>query len=657
MTCRPLLCATLLGLGLPLAAQDLRQVDPLTLDATTAACEDFYQHANGGWLRATPVPAGSGSHGLFDELRERHRNERLRLITHLGADPAREGEPLADFLASGLDEAAISAHGRTDLTRLLSELPNLAKPAEQLPPLLSRLHAQGLPVLFSADVAHLAEGPQLRLLAGGLGLPDRDYYLREDAPSRELLSHYRGYVEQVLKLAGSADPAGDAAWVLDAEMRLARGWPAYGEPQADASALSLRDLQRRFPTINWRDWLAAQGLRPRDIAIAHPAFFTELEALMTTAHPVQWQAYLRFHLAHLLAPFLDAEFVTAHDMLYQRVLRGRSAPLTRAERVLAAGERVLGPAFERELVAWLLPAGKRASLEAMIAAIRAELRDGLATAPWLDPASREPAQARLDRLIVEIAEAADGALLDGASFDRSRFSSNVLIAARRLHQERLAPLSARRGAAKRRAQGTPTMAAQYDPRNNTLQLGIGMLQPPLFAADGDLALQYGSLGALIGHELLHGFDLIGAAWAGETPSAERVQAFDEHTAPLKAQFDAYTALAERTVNGTRTLPENAADLAGVELAWAALEPQLSSLPPLADGYSPAQRFHYGWAQMWRRNYRDDELLRRLEQDPQAPSRFRVNGPLSHQPAFAAAFACAATSPMVRDGAQRVQMFP
>jgi putative endopeptidase len=658
MTRRLLLCAILVAVGPPpLAAQSSVAIDPRELDTGVAACVDFYRHANGGWLRTHPVPAGAGSHGLFDELRERHRQQRLQLVAHLAAQPSRQGEPLADFLASGLDEAAIEAHGRHDLDRLLGELDGMREPSKQVSALLAKLHAQGLPLLFRVDVAQLPSGPQLRLLAGGLGLPDRDYYLREDADARALLGHYRRYVEQLLSLVGSADPGADAAWVLDAEMRLARGWPPHGEPAAETTALSLRDLQRRWPAIDWREWLRAQGLqRQRELALPNPAFFTELDALIANAHPVQWQAYLRFHLAHLLAPFLGSEFVAAHDALYQRVLRGRERPLGRAERVLEAGERVLGPAFEHELRAWLLPAPSEASLQQMIGHLRDALGQRLPGAPWLDAESRAGAEQRLERLSLEIAMIAEGIALEGLQFDRTRFSGNVLIAARQLHRERLAPLSAGRSASARRLQGTPPMALQYDPRSNKLQIGLGLLQPPLFEPAGDPALQYGALGALIGHELLHGFDLVGAAWAGQTPSQARVQAFETHTAPLREQFDGYRTVGGHAVDGSRTLAENAADLAGIELARAALQ----AAGPVAgeiDGHDASQRFYLGWARMWRRNYHDHELLRRLEQDPQAPSEFRVNGPLSHQADFAAAFGCQGGQPMFREPAERLQMFP
>ena len=640
------------------AAPSAAAVDPADLDASVAACSDFYRHANGGWLARTPVPPGLGSFGLFDELRERHRQQRLVLVRELAADPARQGEPLADFLASGLDEAAIEAVARRDLDGLLALLGPLDKPARQVPGVVAALQARGLPLLFGSDVVHEDGSPRLRLLAGGLGLPDRDYYLRQDGPARALLGHYRSYVERLLTLAGSSTPADDAAWVLDAEMRLARGWPAAdGSTTSNRAVQTLRELQRRYPAIDWRGWLKANGLsRQNSLVLADPAYFDELNRLIAEAHPVQWRAYLRFQVAHLLAPFLGSEFLALHDEFFQRALRGREAP-TRAERVLEATERLLGPQFEQALGERLLPPPSRQAVEQLVDALRASLREGLATAPWLpDAEARQAAVARLDRLAVEIALPGASASAAEVRFDRGRYGDNVLRAAAGLQRERLQLLQ-RRGTT-RDALTTPAMAAQYDPRSNKLQLGLGVLQPPLFAADADPAQVHGSLGALIGHELLHGFDLAGAAWAGETPEPARIAAWERHVAPLRTQYDGYRSLGGRAIDGGRTLAENAADLAGLELAWRTLQQRHADLPPQdASGHSPAQRFHLGWARMWRRNHRDEDLLRRLQNDPYPPAEFRVNGPLPHQPSFLEAFGCRAGEPLFLAPEQRLRMFP
>jgi putative endopeptidase len=649
------ICTALLIFGAPVAAQDLR-FDSTHLDTSVSACTDFYRHANGGWLDRNPVPPGMGSHGLFDEMRQRHVQQRLGLLKQIAADPTGSGDPLADFIASGLDEATIESAGRLDLDVLLAPVAGIDQPARQVSNLIATLHARGLPLLFRADVVQRGGGPQLRLLAAGLGLPDREYYLREDAAARTLLGQYRGYVERILALAGSNDPANDAAWVLDAEMRLARGWPKMHDPAPDADAQALRALQRSYPAIDWRGWLKANGMtRHSSLALAEPAFFSELNQLLANAPAVQWRAYLRFHIAHLMAPFLGSDFVAAHDGFFERVLRNRATPVTRAERVLEAAERVLGPAFERAVAERLLPAPSRAAAEQLVADLRATLRDGLATAPWLhDEEARSAAVARLDMMAVELALPGAPADIDDIRFDRARYAENVLRAAVRLQRERQARLQ-QRGTI-RDAVTTPAMAAQYDPRSNKLQVGLGVLQPPLFDAAGDPAWNHGSLGALLAHELLHGFDLAGAAWAGETPTAQRIAAFEHHTAPLRAQYQAYRTPGDRPIDGARTLAENAADLAGIELAWRTLQVRHPELAENGTGHAPAQRFFLGWAQMWRRNYTDADLLRRLQVDPYPPSPFRVNGPLPHQAAFADAFGCSAGQPMFLPMEQRLSMF-
>jgi putative endopeptidase len=377
--------------------------------------------------------------------------------------------------------------------------------------------------------------------------------------------------------------------------------------------------------------------------------------LLANAPAVQWRAYLRFHIAHLMAPFLGSEFVAAHDSFFETLLRGRTTPVSRAERVLEAAERVLGPAFEALVGEQLLPAASRAAAEELVADLRASLRDGLVSAPWLhDDDARQAAVARLDMMAVELALPGAPATLGDIRFDRAGYADNVLRAAVRLQRERQARLQ-QRGTI-RDAQTTPAMAAQYDPRSNKLQVGLGILQPPLFDAGGDPAWNHGSLGALLAHEMLHGFDLAGAAWAGETPSAQRIAAFEHHTAPLRAQYQAYRAAGDRPIDGARTLAENAADLAGIELAWRTLQARHPDLAANGTGHAPGQRFFLGWAQMWRRNYTDADLQRRLQVDPYPPSPFRVNGPLPHQAAFAEAFGCSVGQPMSLPVEQRLSMF-
>jgi len=650
-----LLLPALLMFVPPLAAQSPDGIDPRNLDTTVAACTDFYRHANGGWLQRVAVPRGMPSFGLLDELERRHRQRELALIGELATDAARTGEPLADFVASGLDEATIEAAGRRQIDPLLAEFAKIGEPPKQVPALIAALQSRGLPVLFRVDVAEVGGKRMPIVFAGGLGLPDRDFYLREDGDTRDLLGRYRTYIEQLLTAAGSTDPAGEAAWVLDAEMRLARGWPGTTGNPAPPVVMTPRELRKRYPAFDWRDWIKAHDLKKQDaIAVADPAFFTELDSLVANAHPVQWRALLRFRVAHLLAPFLSGAFVDAHDGLFQRALRGRSDPRERSEQVLEATRRVLGPAFDAAMLQRYLPPADRQAAEAMVVRLRDTLGQRLASVPWLPDGERAAALTRLEQLSVEIAAPADAGIPEGLRFDRARYSENVLNAAARLQRDRLASLDARGAQALSRPQSTPPMAAQYDPRSNKLQLGLALLQPPLFQPQ-DPALTWGALGALLGHELMHGFDLAGAAWAGQTPDPARIEAWQRHTLPLVAQYNGMQALGQ-AVDGSRTLPENAADVGGLELAWHAWS---AADPGPADigGHSAAQRFFLGWAQLMRRNYRDDELLRLLRDDRQPPSEFRVNGPLAHLPTFAGAFGCKSGQPMVRDDAARLQMFP
>lgn len=652
---RSLLLPLLLAPCLAPQAQELPPIDPRHFDTSVAACTDFHRHVNGGWLDTHPVPRGSDSIGLFDQLEQQHRQRELALLRALAADPARAGEPLADFIASGLDAAAVEAAGAGPLDALLGQLDKLSAPPKQVPALLDTLQSRGLPVAFRIDVTEI-DGKRLPILhAGGLGLPDRDYYLRQDPAARELLGRYRAYVEQLLALVGSADPATDAAWVLDVEMRLARGWidTATATPPA---VLSISELRKRYPSLDWRGWQKAHGLKRADrFAIASPAFFSELDTLVSSGHPVQWRAWLRFRVAHLLAPFLGARFVELHDSLFERTLRGRSEPLERAERVLQSTSRVLASSFDQAMLQRYLPAEDRAAVERLVEAQRNALRAALPTVAWVPDEARGELTERLDKLSVEIAEPASEGVPDGLRFDRGRYLENVLKAAAALQKQRLDSLDAGSKAALPAPRGTPPLAGQYDPRSNKLQIGLALLQPPLFQPQSDPALTHGALGALIGHELIHAVDLAGAAWAGRTPDAARIDAWQTRTAPLVTMYDGLQS-AGQPIDGTRTLAENAADLGGLELAWRTFSATHDLRLPEQHGLTPAQRFFVGWAQMWRRNARDSELQRLLQNDLQAPAEWRVNAPLSQLAAFSDAWACKPGQPMRRHDAERVQLF-
>jgi putative endopeptidase len=663
----PLLAACLLAFCAGAAAQSNEQgLDPRNLDAKTPACRDFYQHANGGWLKANPVPPGFGSWGLFDELQQRNLLLQRQLLEQAASAPQDALDRLiGNLYASGMNEAAIEAAGAGPLAPIQQRIDKLKKPKD-LAPLLADLHARGLPILFDFGANDDVKDPSRRIAyanQGGLGLPDRDYYLRGDAETKTLLAAYRAYVERLLTLSGSADAVRDAGYVLDFETRLATASLSLlqlRDPNNSYRPMPVKTLQKRFPALDWRKFLRAQGQPKLDsVSFAHEAFFTEIENLAKTRPPEQWRAYLRFHVANALAPYLSRGFQDAHEALYLRTLRGTKEPLPRWQRVRDSVDALVGQALGQRYVAHHFPEATHAAATTLVQNVRGALRSRIEQSEWLGTEATAKALEKLDRLDVKLGHSERWPSYDGLEFAPDAYANNVLAAVAWRHKRQMAAIGQPREDWQW-PQPAHAVNAYYDPSRNQLVLPAGFLQPPLFDPAAEAAVNYGAAGALIGHELMHGFDAIGSTYGADGTIAPWLTPADANgfalrTKPLEAQYDAYTALGPVKVSGRLTLAENIADLAGLETAWAAFQ-TTSPDTKATQGTTPAQRFFLSWAQVWRRNYLDAELTVLLQTDVHAPAKFRVNGPLANLAPFAENFKCKAGTGFVRKAAERVEVW-
>ncbi len=632
------------------AQTPVASLDTRNLDTQIAACADFYQYANGGWLKANPIPSGFASWGTFEEMGlQSLLRQRALLETPVAADADASVHALGWLYAAGMDEAAIEAAGAAPLQPLLARIDQIKKPKD-VPPALADLHARGIPVLFDFGLNDDLNDPSMRIVyanQGGLGLPDRDYYLREDEATKNLMTAYQGYVERLLTLAGSKDPATDAAAVLKVETQLARASLTLlqlRDPNNSYRPIGVKELAKRLPNLKWPDYLKRQGIpKLASLSLAHEAFFRQADGLIASLPLEQWRAYLKFHAAHTLAPYLSSGFVQAHDAMYLRTLRGSQEPMPRWRRVLGTVDTLLPQALGQRYLASEFPQPRREAAQAMIDALRAALRARLETAPWLAGEARVAALAKLDALDVKLG--GPGMTLSYAGLDLSRgtYADKVLAATAWLHKLHMA------AAGKPRAdwqwpQPPQAVNLYYDPARNQLVVPAGIVQAPLFDPAADAAANYGALGALIAHEVFHGFDAIGSGFdaQGRIASwwqAADAEAFAARTKPLEAQYDAYKVLGQAPVSGRLTLAENIADLAGVEIAWDAFQAGKPDPAKKIDGQAPAQRFFLAYAQNWRRNYQDAELQLLSRIDVHAPAPFRVNGPLANFAPFADSFAC------------------
>lgn len=647
---RPLQFALLISAAATASAQtNERGLDARNLDGNVAACSDFYQYANGGWLKANPVPQGHGSWGTFEELEQRGIAQQ-RALLEAAANAADDDTTrlLGDLYASGMNESAIEAAGAAPLAPVFERIAKIRK-AKDLAPAIADLHARGLPLLFDFGINDDLKDPSRRIAyitQGGLGLPDRDYYLREDNDTRTLLAAYEAYVERLLTLSGSANPAQEADAVLAIESRLARQSLTLlqlRDPGNSYRVAAVKELDKTFPAFEWRKFMKAQGLAKVDnVSFAHVSFFTEANAALAAVPLEQWRAYLRFHVAHVLAPYLSSPFVQAHEALYLRTLRGNKEALPRWRRVRDSVDALLGYALGQRYAQQYLPAEAQAKAVALVESVRAAQRAQIERAPWLGTAARSAALAKIDALDMKIGAPERGPGYEGLTLSRESYAGNVLAIIAYVHKRLMATVDKPREDWQW-PQPAHVVNAYYDPARNQLVLPAGFLQPPLFDPAADAALNYGALGALVGHELMRGYDAIGSTFDAGGRIAPWLETADANayalrTKPLELQYDAYSAFGPVKVSGRLTLGSNIADLAGLQTAWAAFQAGNPGTQKV-DGHTPAQRFWLSWAQVWRRNYTDEELQLLVATDVHAPAKYRVNGPLSNLAPFAESFQC------------------
>ena len=651
--------------GLVHAQAPAQAIDPRQFDTSTPACKDFYQHATGGWLQANPVPAGFASWGTFEEIGLQGLLQQRALAEAAGSSDDAATRLVGDLYASGMNEAAVEAAGAAPLAPLLDRIAGITK-ARDIAPAIADLHARGIPVLFDFGANDDLANPARRIAyanQGGLGLSDRDYYLREDDDTRLLLMAYQGYVQRLLELSGSAAAATEAEWVLQIEKRLARAslsLTQLRDPQASYRIVSVKELDKTYPALRWKKFLKTQGVAAdATISLAHTVFFGEADALVRELAPEQWRAYLRFHIAHAMAPYLSAGFVDAHDAMYLRTLRGSKEPMPRWRRVLVTVDTLLGPALGQQYLQAHFPVDARNAAEALVEQIRVTLRGKLEQAPWLGTQARQLALAKIDALDIKLGGPDKKPSYEGLQLSSGAYAGNVLALVAWLHHRHMEVIDKVREEWQW-AQPAYAVNVYYDAARNQLVLPAGLMQAPVFDPAGDVAANYGALGSIVAHELMRGFDAVGSRFDAQGRLAPWWQtadanAFELRFKPLEAQYAAYPVLGQVKVNGQLTLAENIADLAGVEVALVALK----ALGPQPDvgNLSATQRYFYAYARLWQRNDRDDELQLLAQIDVHAPAKWRVNGPLANLEGFADGFNCkVGADSMIRTKAERVSVF-
>ena len=675
-TRRPALAALLCGVLATTAAaqQQTRPLDPANLDTTCAPCRDFFRFANGGWLARTELPGDRPLWGSFSELQDRNFEALKEVLTEAAADARSTGDPdlrkLGLFYGSCMDSTRVEREGLRPLAAELGRIDAMRSPAD-VQREIARLQQQQVNVGFSLHSTPDAKRSRrtiAEIWQAGLGLPDRDYYVKTDSASEATRRAYVDHVARMFRLSGSdsAASAASAARVMTLETALARASmtrEAQRDPESVYHLTSAAALERQAPSISWDAYFQELRLQPPSaVNVAQPRFLAAMDSLLNAAPAGAWRDYLRWRLLATAAPALSSPFVAESFRFNSTVLQGVQEMRPRWRRCVVATDEsmgeILGQAFVEK---YFTPEAKARALE-MVGNIREEFRDRLERLTWMSDATKAKAFRKLDAIVEKIGYPErwrDYSALQAGDvpyvlnlFDANRFEVRRDLAKVGHPTDRT-----------EWGMTPPTVNASYNPSFNAITFPAGILQPPFFDPHADDAVNYGGMGAVIGHEITHGFDDEGRQFDAEGNlsgwwDSTDTRAFNERARVLERQAGDYVEVDTLRVNGKLTLGENIADLGGLLIAHGAYRRSLEGKPAPAriDGLTGDQRFFLGWAQIWRTKIRPEFARMLLTVDPHGPAAFRVNGPLANMPAFAKAFGCGAGDPMVRGDSERVQIW-
>jgi putative endopeptidase len=652
-------------------------INPKNMDPSVKPEDNFFMYATGGWVKRTEIPPEYARWGSFNELIEKN-NDSLHGIAEKAAqtkeDPkvAPEVQKVGDYYASGMNEKAIDADRAKPLHEELSKIDAL-KDRNNVLKEIGHLHMIGAGALFGFGAGQDDKNSTMMIanaVQGGLGMPDRDYYTKTDDASKKLRDEYVQHMTKMLTLAGepAAKAGEDAKKIMALETALAeasRTRVELRDPQKNYNKMSQQELQALTPDWNWADYFKEIDLsEPGDINVHQPDFFKAANDTFKNTSIDDWKTYLRWHLVNAAADELSKDFVNENFRFNDTVLRGTKQIKPRWKRVVESTDGALGEALGKLYVADYFPPEAKARALELINNLKAALGDRIQTLDWMDEPTKQEALKKLAAFTVKIGYPEKWRDYSLLRIDRGPFVLNAM---------RAANFEARRDTRKigkpvdRTEWGmtTPTVNAYYRPTNNEIVFPAGILQPPFFNAKADDAVNYGGIGAVIGHEMTHGFDDRGRQYDAvgnlrDWWSAESAAKFKERSRAIVTQYSEYEPLPGAHVNGELTQGENIADLGGLKLAYAALQKALDKNPQAReqkiDGFTPEQRFFLSYATIWKSKQRDEDLKLRLNVDPHSPAEYRVNGPLSNLTEFQKAFNIPDDSKMVRAAAKRVNIW-
>ncbi len=636
--------------GAPLSGVDLQYVDQ-----SVRPQDDLYRHLNGKWLDSFQIPADKGSYGSFTYLYD-ITQEQLRGIveglagTGTGADTGdAEARKIADLYASFMDETRLEALGLKPVEAEFAAIDAISD-KKRIPAFIAHMNriGAGAPYAFSINQdARNSLQYAVIVRQSGLGMPDRDYYLKDDAKLKDTRAKYQAHIGKMLGMAGDADAQTHASAILALETALAQvQWTRVEnrDPVKTYNKTAIAELPQLMPGYDWREYVRASDIAGRvdSVIINQPSYFSALDKLMAETALADWKAYFKWHVLSAAAPYLSKAFVDERFAFSGTVLSGIPENRERWKRGVGLVDDALGEALGKRYVAKYFPPRNQARMEALVANMLEAYRRDIDTLDWMSPETKKGAQAKLAKLVTKIGYPKMWRDYGALQISRDDLWGNVMRANEFEYRRNLNKL----GKPVDRSEWgmTPqTINAYYNPLMNEIVFPAAILQPPFFNVRADDAVNYGGIVAVIGHEMSHGFDDRGSQYDADgnlrdwfTP--EDHQKFKDKTRALVAQYNTYEPVSGFPVNGELTLGENIGDNSGLAIAYKAYRLSLAGkTPPVIDGLTGEQRLYLGWVQVWRGKDREADAIQRIKADPHSPAAVRGAAPLVNQNGFYAAF--------------------
>ena len=652
-----------------LLAADATSVDRTAMDPSVNPCVDFYQYACGNWMASHPLPPDQPRYGRFAELTDRNEKVLLDLVETAAVDrPGRAAadQKTGDYFASCMDIAAIDRKSAAavkpelDRIRALRALPDLAAEVARL----HNLNVSGLFAFGSRADAKDSNRTIASLSQGGLSLPDRDYYLKTDAKSVETRARFEQHMRNLFTLAGDSgeQAAAEAQEVLAVETKLAEASSdrvSMRVPEKNYHIFTRAELAGLAPAFGWDAYFRDVNAPAFDsLNVGQPDFIKQLGAVLTAEPIGTWKSYLSYHWLREAAPRLPDAWEKEEFDFYNGYLGGAKGQRPRAHRCLVDVDNQLGDLLGQKYVDSAFGAEAKSRIDQLVTALESALEQDIQTLPWMTEATRAQAIAKLHAITRNVGFPRKWRDYSKVSVARDDYFGNWMRAAEAAHERRLDKIGKPTDKSEWTNMTPPTVNAFYSPPTNSINFPAGILQWPFFDPNRDMAVNFGAIGTVIGHEMTHGFDDSGRKYDGDGnlrdwwTTADAAE-FERRSACFANEYSGFTSVDDVKLNGRLTLGENTADNGGVRVALMALHAALHGDSGTVDGFTPDQRLFLGFAQVFCENRSPEQARLRALTDPHSPGRFRINGTVQNMPEFQKAFSCKAGQPMVSANACRV----